>query len=271
MTALHSQSAPVIVLGLPLDENSSFLRGPALAPAFIRAALHSASANLSAENGLDLGSQGSWQDRGDLILSPGEEGRRQIETEVGEILEGGARLMILGGDHSVTYPVVRAFARHYHRLNILHLDAHSDLYPEYDGSPFSHASPFARIMEEGLAKRLVQVGVRTLNQIQREQAARFGVEIIQMQDWYPGFELTFEDPLYLSLDMDALDPAFAPGVSHPEPGGFSTREVLRLLQALKGNLVGADIVELNPLRDVNGVAGMAAAMFYKEIVSRMLV
>jgi arginase len=263
-------SSKVVVLGLPLDENSSFLRGPALAPVHIRAALHSASSNLSTENGLDLGKEASWQDLGDMQLPSGAEARRQIEEEVFRILEDGGRLLVLGGDHSITYPVVRAFGRHYQGLNILHLDAHSDLYPRYDGSRFSHACPFARIMEEGLAKRLVQVGVRTLNELQREQAERFGVEIIEMRAWQPRIELTFDGPLYLSLDLDVLDPAFAPGLSHPEPGGFSTREVLRMLEKVIGNLVGADIVELNPLRDVNELTAMTGAKFYKELVARML-
>jgi arginase len=270
MPSNHTLTDKVAVLGLPLDENSSFLRGPALAPAHIRAALHSGSSNLSTEFGLDLGKESGWQDLGDMQLSPGEEGRRQIEAQVLRILEGKARLLLLGGDHSVTYPVVRAFARHYPGLNVLHLDAHSDLYPEYDGSPFSHACPFARIMEEGLAKRLVQVGIRTLNDTQREQAERFGVEVIEMRAWRPDIELVFDGALYLSLDLDVLDPAFAPGLSHPEPGGFSTREVLRLLEVVRGNLVGADIVELNPTRDVNELTALTAAKFYKEIVARML-
>jgi arginase len=265
-----SQSSKVVVLGLPLDENSSFIRGPALAPAHIRSALHSGSSNLSTENGLDLGIESSWEDVGDLHISPGAEGRSQIEEAVHTILEGGPRLLILGGDHSVTYPVVKGFSRHYRALNILHIDAHSDLYPEYGGSRYSHACPFARIMEEGLVKRLVQVGIRTLNDVQKKQAERFGVEIIEMRRWNPGIELIFDGPLYLSLDLDVLDPAFAPGLSHPEPGGFSTREVLSLLEKVRGNLVGADIVELNPTRDINEMTAMTAAKFYKEIVARML-
>jgi arginase len=264
-------TAKVLVLGLPVDENSSFLRGCALAPGHIRAALHSGSSNLSTEKGLDLGNETGWQDLGDIQLSSGAKGRQQIEAEVSRILDGGARLLALGGDHSVTYPVVRAFARRYPQLNILHLDAHSDLYPEYDGSRFSHACPFARIMEESLAVRLVQVGVRTLNDIQKKQSERFDVEIIEMRNWNPGIELAFEGPFYLSLDLDVLDPAFAPGLSHPEPGGFSTRDVLRLLEKISGNLVGADIVELNPTRDINELTAMTAAKFYKELVARMLV
>src|SRR5690606_28940578 len=115
--------------------------------------------------------------------------------------------------------------------------AHADLYDDFEGNPHSHASPFARIMEHRLAKRLVQVGIRTLNPHQREQAKHFGVEIIEIKDWNDNQTFSFEGPLYISLDMDALDPAFAPGVSHHEPGGFSTRQVLNIIQNLKANIV----------------------------------
>jgi arginase family enzyme len=124
-------------------------------------------------------------------------------------------------------------------------------------------------MEGGLVQRLVQVGIRTPNPHQREQARRFGVEVLEMKDWR-GELPALEGPLYLSLDLDVLDPAFAPGVSHHEPGGLSVREVLRILQGLEVPLVGADIVELNPLRDVAGVTAKVAAKLYKELVAQML-
>jgi len=155
-------------------------------------------------------------------------------------------------------------------LTILHLDAHPDLYDELDNNRVSHACPFARIMEAGLAQRLVQAGIRTLNGPQKAQAERFGVEIIEMRDWQPGMLLNLAGPLYLSLDMDALDPAFAPGVSHHEPGGFSTRQVIQIIQEIDVPLVGADIVELNPVRDPLGVTTAVAAKLLKEIVSKLL-
>jgi arginase family enzyme len=155
-------------------------------------------------------------------------------------------------------------------LNILHLDAHADLYDDFEGNPHSHASPFARILEQGLAQRLVQVGIRTLNPHQREQAKRFGVEIIEMKDWKDSHVFSFDGPLYISLDIDALDPTFAPGVSHYEPGGFSTRQVLNIIQNLKANIVGADIVELNPSRDIHNMTAMTAVKFLKELLAKMI-
>lgn len=264
------QPGDVAVIGVPLDKNSSFRRGPALGPAHIRERLHCGSANLTAENGFNLAESRRWRDLGDLVFREDQPEFAVIEAAIGGIVGRGARPLSLGGDHSITYPILRAVARAHPGLTILHIDAHPDLYDELDGNRHSHACPFARIMEEGLTARLVQVGIRTINPLQREQIKRFGVEIIEMRDW--SFERLphFEGPLYVSLDLDALDPAFAPGVSHHEPGGFSTREALRIIRSLTAPVIGADIVELNPLADVNAMTAMVAAKLLKEIVGQML-
>jgi agmatinase len=266
------QLAPgtVAVLGVPFDAKSSFRRGAALAPSRIREALHSDAANLCAEDGMDLGQETGWREIGDLVLPEGAAALTQIEQTVAALLSREARVVTLGGDHSITYPIVQAYARTYPRLNLLQFDAHPDLYDDLAGDRYSHACPFARIMEAGLVQRLVQLGVRTLTPHQRAQAARFGVEVIEMRHWHAGVTFDFDGPLYLSLDMDCLDPAFAPGVSHHEPGGLSTRQVLGVIQGLSGPLVGADIVELNPERDWMGMTAMVAAKFLKEILAQML-
>jgi arginase family enzyme len=131
-------------------------------------------------------------------------------------------------------------ARSHPALSILHFDAHPDLYDDFRGNPHSHASPFARIMETKLAQRLVQVGIRNMNGHQREQAERFGVEVIEMKNLQDGLELQFDTPVYVSVDMDGLDPAFAPGVSHREPGGLTTRQVIEIIQSIGTPVVGAD-------------------------------
>ena len=179
-------------------------------------------------------------------------------------------MLSLGGDHAVTYPIMRAYAAKYPDLTIVQFDAHPDLYESLDGNRYSHACPFARIMEDGLVKRLVQVGIRTLNQHQREQAERYGVEIIEAWD-IADLALTFDGPVYISLDLDVLDPAFAPGVSHHEPGGLSSRELLNLIKTLDAQIVGADVVELNPHRDLVNMTAMIAAKCTKELLARMLV
>jgi len=153
---------------------------------------------------------------------------------------------------------------------VLHLDAHPDLYDELDGNRYSHASPFLRATEERLTGRLVQFGIRTATPQQRERARHFGIETVEMRNWRPDISLNPANPLYLTLDMDCLDPAYAPGVSHHEPGGFTTRDVLSIIQDLEVMPVEADIVELNPKRDPSDITDMAAAKFLKEILGQML-
>jgi len=242
----------------------------ALAPLRIREALFSESTNMWAENSIDLGLMSGWQFLNDLEFLNRKMAFEQIEIKINELLGKKARVISIGGDHSITYPIIRAYGKWYNKLSILHLDAHPDLYDELYGNRYSHACPFARIMEENLVKRLVQVGVRSLTGHQREQAKRFGVEIIEMRKIDRAGEIMFDGPVYLSLDMDCLDPAFAPGVSHHEPGGMSTREVLGIIQNLKGKLIGADLVEYNPERDPQGITGMVAGKLLKEIIGRML-
>ncbi|MBI2795832.1 MAG: agmatinase [Gemmatimonadetes bacterium] len=259
------------LIGLPWDAGSSFRRGAALAPPLIRAALESTAGNDWTESLLDLSAPGHLADAGDLALSDDPAAAREaIEAGVAAVLADGGTPLALGGDHSVSYPVLRALQRRQVRPTILHLDAHADLYDEFEGDRFSHACPFARIMEERLATRLVQVGIRTLTGHQREQARRFGVEVIDMRDWGSGARPAVEGPVYLSIDLDVLDPAFAPGVSHREPGGLGSREVIGLIQGLRGSLVGADVVELNPRQDPSGVTATVAAKLVKEIAGRML-
>ena len=186
------------------------------------------------------------------------------------MLDSGRRPLLLGGDHSITYPVIRGLRPHYPRLGILHLDAHPDLYDEFQGDRHSHACPFARILEDGLADRLVQIGIRTMTGHQREQAQRYGVEVMEMRSWREGTPIRFDSPVYLSLDLDVLEPGLAPGVSHREPGGLSVRQVLGIIHSLEAPLAGADVVELNPLNDSTGLTAAVAAKLVKEIAAHML-
>ena len=163
------------LIGIPWDENSSYMRGAAEAPPLIRAAFASESANLWSENGIDFGATSIF-DAGDLEPVPGVAMISRIAESIGALLDQDYHLIALGGDHAITFPVVKAFAKKYPRLSILHFDAHPDIYDEFQGNRYSHACPFARIMEEGLVERLVQVGVRTATGHQREQIEKFDVE-----------------------------------------------------------------------------------------------
>ena len=253
------------IQGILFDEKSSFLRGAAKAPPEIRAAYHSSSANYFTESGIEA-NPGVFEDTGDFK----PEDYHEIEKITAAHLGSSVRIVTLGGDHSITYPVVKAITKIYGPLEILHIDAHSDLYDSFDGDPYSHACPFARIMEEKLASRLVQIGVRTLNTHQREQGRKFGVDIIEMKDFEMQNLPVFNAPLYLSIDIDALDPSCAPGVSHQEPGGLMTRELLHIIQNIRGPVIGADIVEYNPDRDVNKMTAMVCAKVFREVLSKMV-
>ncbi len=257
------------LIGFPCDINSSFMRGAADAPPLIRKALNSSSTNLWTESGIDL--DGKIDDTADVVFGTTEEIPGVIESAILHLLRQNRLPICLGGDHSITFPIVKALSTKYPHLNILHFDAHPDLYADFEGNFHSHASPFARIMESKLAARLVQVGIRTMNGHQRQQATRYEVEVHELKNWHAETVLQFASPVYISFDMDVLDPAFAPGVSHHEPGGMSTRDVVRIIQRLEApSIVGADIVEFNPLRDSSGITAMVAAKILKEIAGAML-
>lgn len=302
------------LLGVPWDLSSSYERGAALAPPLIRRALWSPSTNTATEAGVPVGPE-AVDDAGDLELgADAAECRTAIEAAVRDLLKRQAVPVVLGGDHSITYPVLRAW-RETPVAAILHIDAHGDLYDEFpafapafapggasarlrpEGAPatmrpetiseatrpadgperlvevpghtdrYSHACPFARIMEERLTTRLVQVGVRTATPHLLEQAARFGVESYGMDRWRSAPIEALQGPLYVSLDLDGLDPAFAPGVSHPEPGGLSTRDVVELLHRIQAPIVGIDIVEYNPGNDHRDLTARVAAKLLKEAIA----
>lgn len=255
----------IVLQGVPFDGKSSFLKGAAMAPEAIRAAYTSEASNFFAENLREV-APASFRDLGNLKIGT----YFDIEKQTTATLRRGTPLISLGGDHSITYPLLKAFHRLYGPLEILHIDAHPDLYDKFEGDPHSHACPFARIMEEGLGSRLVQLGIRTLTAHQEAQAQRFKVEMLPMKAFRPGLLPKFRNPLYLSLDIDALDPAFAPGVSHQEPGGFTTREVLSIIQSIEAPILGADIVEYNPAKDVGQMTARVCAKFLKEIASKMM-
>lgn len=260
----------IVLKGIPWDANSSFCRGASEAPNHIRKAFHSRSANYFSENGLDFEDHSFLEDRGDLHLSGQERALALIEQEVDGILKEGHRPLLLGGDHALTYPALRAMGAHYADLTVIHFDAHPDLYDELDGNRFSHACPFARAMESGCVARLIQVGIRATTRHQRHQAQRFGVEVHEMRHRPWRLPMIFSGPIYISLDLDVLDPAFAPGVSHFEPGGLTTRELIDILQGLQGRVVGGDIVEFNPRQDASGRTAMVAAKLLKEMATLMI-
>lgn len=252
------------ILGFEWDASSSHSRGPALGPTVIRRLLSSEASSAYSIDLVDL------REAVDAYVIPelpedGASARALISKTVADCLDAGFAPLSVGGDHSVTYPILKSVAAKHGAVNILHIDAHPDLHDEYEGDRFSHACPFARSLEDGLVKSLVQVGIRCWDPAQTPTAKKYGVRMLradQVDDIPPEI---FAGPLYMSIDLDGLDPAFAPGVSHPEPGGLSTLDVLKLIRRIKGPLVGADIVELNPERDFQMTTARVVVRLIKEL------
>ncbi len=258
----------VSLLGIPHDENSSYLKGAAAAPALIRRELGSDAYSSWSETGFDVAAD--LLDHGDIDFSGDGDPWERIETEVGRTLDAGHPLISLGGDHAIAWPVLRAVRQRHRKLTIVQIDAHPDIYDVYQGNKRSHTSSFARILEEGLADRLIQIGLRTLNDELRDQLERFGVEVIEARHFSEDLRLDLKTPVYLSVDLDGLDPACAPGVSHREPGGLTTRQVIGLIQSIDQPIIAADVVEYNPNQDVSNLTALVAAKLVKEIAGMMI-
>ena len=262
----QSAKFDLAIIGVPFDEKSSYLRGAALGPQAIRAASTGKAHNPWTESGVNLEEDAIVVDLGDVDVS-GDVDKTFMRTEkaVAGILDKKAIPIVLGGDHSITYWSVRAVAKKFKNLDILHFDAHPDLYENLYQDRLSHACPFARILEDGLVKNLVQVGIRAATEEHRATARRNKVRMIEMKNFRDGLILEFKNPLYVSFDLDALDPAFAPGVSHQVAGGLSTRQAINLIHTLKAPIIGFDVVELNAARDPSGITASAGFKIVMEL------
>nr|ACJ84926.1 unknown [Medicago truncatula] len=284
--ALGGAVATSSLLGVPLGHNSSFLQGPAFAPPRIREAIWCGSTNSTTEEGKDLQDARVLTDVGDVpiqeIRDCGVDDHRLMNV-IGESVklvmeEDPLRPLVLGGDHSISFPVIRAVSEKLGGpVDVLHLDAHPDNYDEFEGNYYSHASSFARVMEGNYVRRLLQVGIRSITTEGRAQAKKFGVEQYEMRTFSRDRHFLENLKLgegvkgvYISIDVDCLEPAFAPGVSHIEPGGLSFRDVLNILHNLQGDVVAGDVVEFNPQRDtVDGMTAMVAAKLVRELAAKI--
>ena len=241
----------ISVIEIPTDINSSFSLGSSKGPPIIKKQFDSEATNKFSENGFDLRKRYNWKS----IKNLNDKSRYCIS---------------IGGDHSITYPIIAAYHKFFPKINIVHFDAHPDLYETFDNNPYSHASPFARIMENNLATSLTQFGIRTMSDHQREQVTRFDVNVVPINQSSIDIELKFSEPVYISIDLDGLDPAYAPGVSHPEPGGLSTRDMINFISSIEGEIIGADIVEYNPYKDINEITAITAGKLLKELMGKII-
>lgn len=261
--------AKVVLLGVPLDVTVSYRPGTRRAPAAIR----QASWNLeefSLYQERDLKSV-PFFDAGDLALPTGglERSLNLITQAARSLAETGKVPLFLGGEHLLTLGTVRALVQVYPDLTVLQLDAHADLRSEYEGEKLSHATVMRRIADFLPPKRIYQFGVRSATQ-EEVEFARAHTRFFPGELAPPLRRLRAEladRPLYLSLDLDVFDPAFAPGVGTPEPGGVSVHEVLAALGLLKGlRVVGIDIVEACPPFDPSERTAALAALLVRELL-----
>ena len=260
----------ISILGIPTDKHSSFLEGAAVAPPLIIKEFHSDAGNKFTENGLDLGKKGLWEDIGLIKLMDSDNEFDKIKDSIEDVLNNRNYPISIGGDHSITYPIIAGYHKFYPKVNILHFDAHPDLYENFENDPFSHASPFARIMENNLANELIQIGIRTMTDHQKGQVDKYNIRVITMNEFSSDLVLKFDDPVYISIDLDGLDPAYAPGVSHTEPGFLSTRDMIKIISNIDGEVIGGDIVEYNPKKDINNITAVTAAKLLKELMGKIL-
>ncbi len=273
----------VAILGVPFDSGTSYRSGARFGPRKIREASlqlwgHHAALGVTPTEVLNI------IDYGDVEVIPVDIVQTQaaITSEVASILEAGVTAISLGGDHSISYPLLRAYANQYGPLAVVHFDSHPDTWEsEYPGQPFSHGTPFRRAIEAGLidTQAYLQIGIRGpisgANDL--EQTRQMGVHILTIDRVYelglPAVQkmiqaVVGQRPVYVSLDIDAIDPAYAPGTGTPEVGGFSSYEMLRLLRGLDGlNLVGFDLVEVSPPYDHSDITAILASNLVFEFIS----
>ncbi|MFC1834446.1 agmatinase [Thermodesulfobacteriota bacterium] len=256
------------IVGVPLDLTATFRSGCSEAPPAMRVASDSIE-SYSPFLDLDLADI-PFSDIGDLSLSGValDAALAAIRDTIGMVLERGALPFCLGGEHTLTLPIVQAFKEVYPDLVVVHGDAHSDMRDDYEGNRVNHATVIRRVLEVVGSDGLVQLGVHSGT---REEfiSMRRADSLLQ---WGPGMEQSLleksdDRPVYLTLDVDVMDPACLPGTGNPEPGGWFYPDFERLLTALdRMNLVGADLVELNPRLDASGVSAITAAKMVRELL-----
>jgi agmatinase len=276
--------ADVAVLGVPFDSGVSYRPGARFGPSHIR----ESSRLLRPYNpALAVAPFASQQvaDAGDLAVNPfsSDEAIRAVERGARGLLERAGCLLTLGGDHTIALPLLRAVSAVHGPVAVVHFDAHLDTWDTYFGAAYTHGTPFRRASEEGLLDRsgCLHVGIRgpLYTGTDLSQDSELGFELVTAPDiehlGVPGMverirQRVGDRPVYVSVDIDVLDPAHAPGTGTPEAGGLTSRELLAALRSFAQlNLVGADIVEVAPAYDHAQITGIAAAHVGYELLSAL--
>ncbi|MEU5402273.1 agmatinase [Streptomyces sp. NPDC005963] len=276
--------ADIAVVGVPFDSGVSYRPGARFGPAHIREASRLLRPYNPAQD-VEPFSQQQIADAGDISANPFNltEAVQQIEAAAEQLSADGKRLLTLGGDHTIALPLLRVAARRHGPVAVLHFDAHLDTWDTYFGAPVTHGTPFRRASEEGLIDLTASthVGIRgpLYSRDDLRDDERLGFAVISSVDIESeGLPRAVERmlarlgdrPVYLSIDIDVLDPAHAPGTGTPEAGGMTSRELLAMIRALRAvNLVGADVVEVAPAYDHAQLTAVAASHVAYEILSAM--
>ena len=276
----------VAVVGIPFDSGVSYRPGARFGPGHIRAA---SKLLRPYHPRLDIEPFAVQQvaDAGDIAVNPFDiqDAISTIERASDELRDGGTKLITLGGDHTIALPLLRSVHRDHGPIAVLHFDAHLDTWDTYFGAPYTHGTPFRRASEEGLIdmERSQHIGIRgpLYSRHDLEDDAVLGFQVIRSDDYeVDGVASIVErmrkrldgGPVYVSIDIDVLDPAHAPGTGTPEAGGMTSRELLHCLRSLvSANVVGADIVEVAPAYDHAEITGIAAAHVAYELLSALAI
>lgn len=273
----------VAILGVPFDNGTSYRPGARFGPMAVRQASRHLRPGHHVELGCTPFDQIQVVDAGDVPVTPFsiDAAMEQISGHAGDLLHRGRKVIAIGGDHTVALPMLRSVVREHGPVALIHFDAHLDTWDTYFDAPVTHGTIFRRAFEENLLveDHSVHVGIRgpIYGQADLTDDQRFGFRTIRASDidtlGVSGaigaiVERVGHLPVYLSIDIDVLDPAFAPGTGTPEAGGLSSRELLRVLRGLTGiNLIGADLVEVAPAYDHAEITSIAAATVIFDIIT----
>jgi agmatinase len=276
----HAEELDIAIIGIPFDGGTTYRPGPRFGPRNIRVQ----SAMIRPWNPvLKVNPFTKWRiaDFGDLSINPLsiEDTYSRITKQLGNVLRASTRTLCVGGDHSILLPILRAIHTHFGPVGFVQLDAHGDTWGGYFGSPHSHGTPVKYAVEEGLIEKdyALQVGLR--GQVYSEDdfdfARKHNIQIVTSEEFHRrGIELVkrhlkkFRNhPVYITLDIDVVDPAFAPGTGTPQVGGLSSAQILDLVRSLGGlNIVGADLVEVSPPYDNGEITSLLAANLLFELL-----
>jgi agmatinase len=276
--------ADIAIAGVPFDSGVSYRPGARFGPAHVREASRLLRPYNPAQDVFPFASQ-QVADAGDLVANPFDLSAAVAEIEAGarQLRESADRLVVIGGDHTIALPLLRAVHAEHGPVAVLHFDAHLDTWDTYFGAPITHGTPFRRASEEGLIDLTASMHVGTRGPLydksDLEDDERLGFAVVTSEYVEEHGAAAAIDrirarvgdaPLYISIDIDVLDPAHAPGTGTPEAGGLTSRELLRMLRALSNlRIVGADVVEVAPAYDHAQLTAVAASHVVYELLSAM--